>query len=112
MIQEVVKYDWKIYRLAICNNNYLYFDSCYNNVSIINIIFNIISLGGNNMTVGKKIRMKRVAKDLQVKELAERVGVTLQHMSAVENGRKTASLKLLRKVAKELDCSVLDFIEE
>ena len=55
--------------------------------------------------------MKRVAKDLQVKELAERVGVTLQHMSAVENGRKTASLKLLRKVAKELDCSVLDFIE-
>ena len=64
------------------------------------------------MTVGKKIRMKRVAKDLQVKELAERVGVTLQHMSAVENGRKTASLKLLRKVAKELDCSVLDFIEE
>ena len=31
---------------------------------------------------------------------------------AVENGRKTASLKLLRKIAKELDCSVLDFIEE
>ena len=64
------------------------------------------------MSVGKRIRMKRVAKDLQVKELAERVGVTLQHMSAVENGRKTASLKLLRKIAKELDCSVLDFIDE
>ena len=64
------------------------------------------------MTVGKKIRMKRVAQDMQVKELAEAVGVTLQHMSAVENGRETASLKLLRKIAKELDCSLYEFIEE
>ena len=56
--------------------------------------------------------MKRVAQDMQVKELAEAVGVTLQHMSAVENGRKTASLKLLRKIAKELDCSLHEFIEE
>ena len=64
------------------------------------------------MNTGKKIKMKRVEKDIMVKELAEAVGVTLQHMSAVENGRKTASLKLLRKIAKELDCSVLDFIEE
>ena len=64
------------------------------------------------MNVGKKIRMKRVAKDIMVKELAEAVGVTLQHMSAVENGRKTASLKLLRKIAKELDCSLYEFIEE
>ena len=64
------------------------------------------------MTVGKKIRMKRVAQDMQVKERAEAVGVTLQHRSAVENGRKTASLKLLRKIAKELDCSLYEFIEE
>ena len=64
------------------------------------------------MTVGKKIRMKRVAQDMQVKELAEAVGVTLQHMSEVENGRKTASLKLLRKIAKEFDCSLYEFIEE
>ena len=60
----------------------------------------------------KGIVEEAVAKDLQVKELAERVGVTLQHMSAVENGRKTASLKLLRKIAKELDCSLYEFIEE
>ena len=64
------------------------------------------------MTVGKKIRMKRVAQDMQVKELAEAVGVTLQHMSAVENGRKTASLKKKKKIAKELDCSLYEFIEE
>ena len=64
------------------------------------------------MNVGKKIKMKRVEKDIMVKELAERVGVTLQHMAAVENGRKTASLKLLRKIAKELDCSLYEFIEE
>ena len=64
------------------------------------------------MSTGKKIKLKRVENDMMLKELAEAVGVTLQHMSAVENGRKTASLKLLRKIAKELDCSVLDFIEE
>ena len=64
------------------------------------------------MNTGKKIKMKRVEKDIMVKELAEAVGVTLQHMSAVENGRKTASLKLLRKIAKELDCSLYEFIEE
>ena len=64
------------------------------------------------MSTGKKIKLKRVEKDMMLKELAEAVGVTLQHMSAVENGRKTASLKLLRKIAKELGCSVLDFIEE
>ena len=64
------------------------------------------------MSTGKKIKLKRVEKDMMVKELAEAVGVTLQHMSAVENGRKTASLKLLRKIAKELDCSLYEFIEE
>ena len=64
------------------------------------------------MSTGKKIKLKRVEKDMMLKELAEAVGVTLQHMSAVENGRKTASLKLLRKIAKELDCSLHEFIEE
>ena len=64
------------------------------------------------MNTGKKIKLKRVEKDMMLKELAEAVGVTLQHMSAVENGRKTASLKLLRKIAKELDCSLHEFIEE
>ncbi len=64
------------------------------------------------MSTGKKIKLKRVEKDMMLKELAEAVGVTLQHMSAVENGRKTASLKLLRKIAKELDCSLYEFIEE
>ena len=64
------------------------------------------------MSTGKKIKLKRDEKDMMLKELAEAVGVTLQHMSAVENGRKTASLKLLRKIAKELDCSLYEFIEE
>ena len=64
------------------------------------------------MNTGKKIKMKRVEKDIMVKELAEAVGVTLQHMSAVENGRKTASLNVLRKRAKELDCSLYEFSEE
>ena len=63
------------------------------------------------MSTGKKIKLKRGEKDMMLKELAEAVGVTLQHMSAVENGRKTASLKLLRKIAEELDCRVVDFIE-
>ena len=59
-------------RVMLCKNNKserflvhrLVAEAFINNASIINIIFNIISLGGNNMSVGKKIRMKRVAQDL------------------------------------------------
>ena len=64
------------------------------------------------MEVGKVIKIKRIEKDLKVKELASKVDITEQYMSNIEHGKRKPSLKLLKKLAKELGCSVYEFIEE
>ena len=64
------------------------------------------------MEVGKDIKIKRIEKDLKVKELASKVEITEQYMSNIEHGKRNPSLKLLKKLAKELGCSVYEFIEE
>ena len=64
------------------------------------------------MEVGKVIKIKRIEKDLKVKELASKVDITEQYMSNIEHGNRNPSLKLLKKLAKELGCSVYEFIEE
>ena len=64
------------------------------------------------MEVGKVIKIKRIEKDLKVKELASKVEITEQYMSNIEHGKRNPSLKLLKKLAKELGCSVYEFIEE
>ena len=64
------------------------------------------------MEVGKVIKIKRIEKDLKVKELASKVDITEQYMSNIEHGKRNPSLKLLKKLAKELGCSVYEFIEE
>ena len=62
--------------------------------------------------VGKFIKIKSIEKDLKVKELASKVDITEQYMSNIEHGKRNPSLKLLKKLAKELGCSVYEFIEE
>ena len=64
------------------------------------------------MEVGKVIKIKRIEKDLKVKELASKVEITEQYMSNIEHGKRNPSPKLLKKLAKELGCSVYEFIEE
>ena len=64
------------------------------------------------MEVGKVIKIKRIEKDLKVKELASKGEITEQYMSNIEHGKRNPSLKLLKKLAKELGCSVYEFIEE
>ena len=64
------------------------------------------------MEVGKVIKIKRIEKDLKVKELDSKVDITEQYMSNIEHGKRNPSLKLLKKLAKELGCSVYEFIEE
>ena len=64
------------------------------------------------MEVGKVIKIKRIEKDLKVKELGSKVEITEQQMSNIEHGKRNPSLKLLKKLAKELGCSVYEFIEE
>ena len=64
------------------------------------------------MEVGKAITIKRLEKDLKVKALASKIQSTQQYMSNIEHGKRNPSLKLLKKLAKELGCSVYEFIEE
>lgn len=64
------------------------------------------------MNLGKEIRMRRVQNDMNVTEFAAKLGITMQYLSAIEHNKRTPSINLLRKMAKELNCSVFEFIEE
>ena len=64
------------------------------------------------MNLGKEIRMRRVQNDMNGKEFAAKLGITIQYLSAIEPNRRNPSMNLLRKMAKELGCSVFEFIEE
>ena len=62
--------------------------------------------------VGKVIKRRTIEKDLKAQEMASKVEITEQYMSNIEHGKRNPSLKLLKKLAKELGCSVYEFIEE
>ena len=57
----------------------------------------------NKKTFGLLIRKLRKAKDLGLRELAEKVGVSFVNISHIENGRSGASRKVIQKLAKALD---------
>lgn len=59
-----------------------------------------------------KIKDAREAARLTQKELAEKVEVSREYISAIENGRYNPSLNLLKKIAKALNTTVKDLIEE
>lgn len=52
-----------------------------------------------------EIRKKR---GLTQEELAKRVGVSRIHIGKIERGDLTGSVKLLARIAKELDCGMDD----
>lgn len=55
--------------------------------------------------IGTRIRMIRKAKRLSQEELAERVGISVTHMSHIETGNTKMSLPVLAKLAKALEVS-------
>jgi transcriptional regulator with XRE-family HTH domain len=54
-------------------------------------------------TLGQKIRELRESKDLSLRELAKKVGVSAAFLSDVELGRRYAADKLLSKLARVLE---------
>ncbi len=54
---------------------------------------------------GEYVRIARNQKKLNVKQLAERIGVSTGHISNIENGKPDVSIKLdaLEKLQKELE---------
>lgn len=62
-----------------------------------------------HMSLGARIRQRRQALGLTQRELAEALGLTPQHISVVEQDKRTPSLSSLAKMAEELGVSV-DFL--
>lgn len=60
--------------------------------------------------LGKKIRVKRMEKQLTLKELAERTGVTQGFLSQVERGLTDPSITSLRRISKALDVPIFYFL--
>lgn len=58
------------------------------------------------MTLGEKIKNKRLERDMYQDELARLSGVSKPMISYVERDLKTPSLKTLRKIATALSCSL------
>ena len=55
------------------------------------------------MNIGKGLRFVRLAADLQQKDMADRLGITQNYLSLLENNKAEPSLSLLRRVADEFD---------
>lgn len=54
------------------------------------------------MTIGERIRKRRQALKITQQELAKALGVTPQHISGIEQEKRSPSLPFLSKLAEEL----------
>lgn len=52
--------------------------------------------------LGRTIRLLRIDTDIERRELAERAGISYSYLSAIENGTKTPSARLLYALAQAL----------
>ena len=58
------------------------------------------------MHIGKTIKLLRVAVELKQKELAKKLGISTNYLSAVENNKREPSFSLLKALSKELNVPV------
>ena len=58
------------------------------------------------MTVGQRTRMRRQALKITQQKLAEGIGMSPQHISAIEQDKRAPSLPALAKLAEELGVTV------
>lgn len=66
----------------------------------------------NYCKIGQKIRKYRKAKGLSQEELAERIGISVTHMSHIETGNTKLSLPVFVDVARALEVQTDDLICE
>jgi transcriptional regulator with XRE-family HTH domain len=58
------------------------------------------------MSMGKRIKDRRQALGLTQQNLAEAMGITAQHISVIEQDKRTPSLSSLAKLAPELGVTI------
>ncbi len=61
---------------------------------------------------GTKIKLKRIEMGMAQYELAEKVDYGVNMINKVENRKLKPSLKLLRKICKVLDLSVIEVLQD
>ena len=57
------------------------------------------------------IKLKRKEKNLTQKEVADKVGITRQMYSCVENGKRRPSVEVAKKIAEVLDIEWTKFFD-
>lgn len=60
--------------------------------------------------IGEKIAALRKDKNMTQEQLAEKVGITVQHLGTIERGKANTTLNRLDKIADVLGCSSNDLI--
>ena len=62
--------------------------------------------------IGQRVRAFRRAQDLSQEALAERVGISVTHMSHIETGNTKLSLPVLLRLAQALEVGTDDLLRE
>ena len=71
------------------------------------------SIGGEaDELLGRRIRHLRRARDLALKDVAERSGFSISFLSQIERGRSSPSVRVLVRIANALGVSMSDLFEE
>jgi len=63
-------------------------------------------------SIGDNIRKYRRKKNLTQKQLGELLGLSNTYLSDIENNRTNPSIKTLKKVAKALEISYIELLED
>jgi transcriptional regulator with XRE-family HTH domain len=61
------------------------------------------------MNLGERIRKSRQALDITQQELARTIGLTAQHISAIEQNKRVPSLNIIARIGEQLGVSI-DFL--
>lgn len=66
----------------------------------------------SKINFGKAIRIIRILKNLKAKDLAEKLNITHNYLSNIENNKSSPSLALLTKIADEFKISLSQIVLE
>ena len=62
--------------------------------------------------VGQRVRLARFRRDMTLKEVAARAGMSATHISEIERGKTSPTIGALQKIARALDERSSRFVEE
>lgn len=65
----------------------------------------------NNIDIGRKIKMLRIQHGISQHELARILNISNAHMSNIEGGRVSLSLKLLLRIREHMDFNINGLFE-